>query len=326
MGQNGHFVQIRLYTLFMHPITAVLPVKDAARYAEAIVGDLKTNLTSIDEAIVIDDHSTDGSYEIYKTFIGDDRRFTIIRNTNPGLANALNLGISIAKHDWIARFDSDDRYESDRIYNQRELLSEGVACVFSDYSLHDEKFKFITQIPSGIFDSCIKLSLVKNTRAPHPSVIFSKSKAVLAGGYRSSEFPAEDLGLWLRISEFGSFVSEAKNLLHYTVRRNSITSSMQAEMLDRRMSLIGNSKVLRKAFNDVEINWKEYFRNYELVGNSIERKILTMNEFRLTGRLFGLSYWKTYLKMVTSVLFKFNWVLPLFRLIHGKNKLSRARA
>ena len=309
----------------MHRISAILPVKNAAIYAQAIVTDLKLNLTLQDEVIVIDDHSTDDTFNIFGAAIGDDPRFTIIRNLDPGLVNALNLGIAKAKYDWIARFDSDDCYESNRISEQRDLLTDEISCVFTDYTLHDESFNLLTQLPSAIFDPCIKLSLVNNIRSPHPSVIFSKSKALLAGGYRSSEFPAEDLGLWLRISEFGQLISIPKNLLHYTVRTTSISSVKQAEMINERNSLIRNSQVLIESFRDVESNWRRYFQHYDSLEYSTERKILTMNDFRLTGQIFKLSYRKTFLKMVISVLLINGWIFPLFNLILGKKKLNRAR-
>jgi glycosyltransferase involved in cell wall biosynthesis len=309
----------------MHQITALLPVKDAAIYAKAIMNDLRVNLSSQDEAIVIDDNSTDDTYEVFCNLIGSDSRFKIIRNLNPGLANALNLGIAEASYNWIARFDSDDCYESNRISEQRELLTDDISCVFTDYTLHDENFNLLTQLPSAIFDPCIKLSLAKNIRTPHPSVIFSKPKALLAGGYRSSEFPAEDLGLWLRMSEHGRFISIPKNLLHYTVRSTSISSVKQAEMVNAREYLIRNSNVLSESFRDVESNWRKYFQHYKSFNQSVERKILTLNEYRLTGRILDLSYKKTLLKMVVRVFIEMKWVFPILKLITGKKRLDRAR-
>lgn len=309
----------------MQRITALLPVKDAAIYAEPIMNALRINLSTQDEAIVIDDNSADDTYEVFRKLIGSDPRFKIIRNSNPGLANALNLGIAKAKYSWIARFDSDDCYEPNRISEQRELLTDEISCVFSDYTLHDENFNLITQLPSAIIDSCVKLSLVKNIRTPHPSVIFSKPKALLAGGYRSSEFPAEDLGLWLRMSEFGRIISIPKNLLRYAVRSTSISSVKQAEMVNARESLIRNSKVLIDSFRDVELNWRKYFQLYDSFDHSVERKILTLDEYRLTGRILDLSYRKTLLKMMVNVFIGMKWVLPVFNLIVGKERLSRAR-
>ena len=309
----------------MRQISALLPVKDAAIYAESIIYDLKVNCDDGDEILIIDDFSTDGTFELFTELIKDDPRFKIIRNINPGLANALNLGISISEHEWIARFDSDDRYESDRISVQRKLLAADVSCIFTDYSLHDEHFNPIAQIPSPIFDSCVKLSLVKNARTPHPSVIFSKSKAVLAGGYSSSEFPAEDLGLWLRMSEFGCLISAPRDLLHYTVRRNSISSTKQGEMVVMRESLIKNSKVLMNSFQDVQLKWREYFKEYDLLTNATERKFLTTIEYCQVGQIFNFKYKLTCLKMLLGILMQRDWLLPVLRLVKGKLKLNLAR-
>ena len=59
------------------------------------------------EAIVIDDGSTDGTEEFFRTSILDGR-FRYIRQANGGVAAARNTGLAAARGDYIAFLDSDD--------------------------------------------------------------------------------------------------------------------------------------------------------------------------------------------------------------------------
>lgn len=63
------------------------------------------------ECIVVDDHSTDNSYEILQTYQKRDERFKIFRrpdSTPKGANYCRNLAFSYSKGDFIQWFDSDD--------------------------------------------------------------------------------------------------------------------------------------------------------------------------------------------------------------------------
>ena len=84
---------------------------------DSILGQTYANL----EFIIIDDASTDRSLDIVKSY--NDKRILLIKNeVNIGLAASLNKGIEIARGKYIARMDSDDISQSNRIYEQVKYL------------------------------------------------------------------------------------------------------------------------------------------------------------------------------------------------------------
>lgn len=68
------------------------------------------------EIVVVDDCSTDDTYQIALNYAQDDPRIQVIRQSeNTGPAGARNTGISATTAPWIAVLDSDDYMAPDRI-------------------------------------------------------------------------------------------------------------------------------------------------------------------------------------------------------------------
>ena len=60
------------------------------------------------ELIIIDDGSSDNTYDVMKHFLQQDTRIIYFFQQNKGLANARNRGLAIAQGEFICFVDSDD--------------------------------------------------------------------------------------------------------------------------------------------------------------------------------------------------------------------------
>lgn len=71
------------------------------------------------EMIIIDDHSTDNTVEVVKSFIQRDPRIRLIeRSENGGTAKTRNAGLREAKGKYIAFLDSDDQWLPKKLTKQ----------------------------------------------------------------------------------------------------------------------------------------------------------------------------------------------------------------
>jgi glycosyltransferase involved in cell wall biosynthesis len=97
-------------------VSVVVPCFNAAAYIGECLYSLTMSSYPNLEVIVVDDGSTDSTAEIISQFSGVMKYIKL--DTNRGLASALNVGLSAADGDYIARLDADDIAEPWRFTKQ----------------------------------------------------------------------------------------------------------------------------------------------------------------------------------------------------------------
>ena len=119
-----------------------MPNLNKASFIDAAIDSvLRQSLEDI-ELVVVDDHSTDGSFEMAQRWARQDSRITLIRHLGTmGVSAARNSGIKAAKSDVIAFADSDDLYDPTKLERQLKALRElgSATVIYCDYWQIDER-------------------------------------------------------------------------------------------------------------------------------------------------------------------------------------------
>ena len=102
-------------------ITIIIPVFNVENVVEETLLSVKNQISSSDEVIIIDDGSTDNSFNIINNF-KNLKGWKIIQTSNQGLGLTRNLGRSIAKSEYIYFLDSDDIIKKDLIDRMRKII------------------------------------------------------------------------------------------------------------------------------------------------------------------------------------------------------------
>lgn len=184
----------------------MLPVWNCESFVrEAISSILRQTLLDL-EVIVVDDGSDDGSLKIVRELAAADPRLVVIATGHEGLGHALNAAIEVARGQYIARMDADDIAEPTRLEKQVAYLDAHHDCVAvgSDIVIVDEIGDELCSVEYPHAHAEIVQALVSLRAAlSHPTMVMRRDGLLAAGGYRQDRFPAEDLDLWLRLSERG---------------------------------------------------------------------------------------------------------------------------
>ena len=258
----------------MEKISVLMPVRNGAHFLSTSIQDIELNVQPADEILVVDDGSVDSTLQILSDWSKRNDKVRIIKSEGAGLVAALNLGISEASNNWIARFDVDDNYEKSRLTEQRKLISNTTSAIFCDYSFHNPEGDNLGVIPSAVSASACALSLVSSQRTPHPGVLFNKNAVLDVGAYQKEDFPAEDISLWLRLAKAGQIVSVPKVLLNYRLSKKSVSAE------NRKLAIFITSQLIRKiGINESDVknclnDWSEQFQSYSEMTYAAERKIL----------------------------------------------------
>ena len=94
------------------PISIVVPVYNTAKYLRACLNSLLTDPLKDCEIICIDDCSADTSLHVLRAYEKRYKQIHVIANKKKlGSADSRNLGISLAKGEYITTLDSDDYFD-----------------------------------------------------------------------------------------------------------------------------------------------------------------------------------------------------------------------
>lgn len=215
----------------MPAISVIMPVYNVEKYLHASIDSILHQDFQDFECIIINDGSTDGSDKIIKTY--SDPRIRYISNSgNKGLVYTLNLGIELAKGEWIARMDGDDLSLPNRFTAQLSYLKEHqeIDVLATTVKLIDEKNEHLGYWEDDVNvlnTLSIRKYLPKNNCIAHPTIL-CKTDLLRSFLYKASQSQSEDYDLWLRMAASGKIFAKLETpLVLHRIVSNSFTRSRQ---------------------------------------------------------------------------------------------------
>lgn len=119
-------------------ISIIVPCFNAERFIGNAINSVKMQTYTNWELIIVDDHSTDKTWELVNTIAKDDKRIKLLRaNINNGPAKTRNIGIDASSGDFLAFLDSDDTLKPNflkrLIYAVNTYSADIVWCQFEEF-------------------------------------------------------------------------------------------------------------------------------------------------------------------------------------------------
>ena len=177
-------------SILMSKVSVIVPVHNVAKYLRKCVESIAQQTLTDIEIILIENLSTDSSYEICLELANNDKRIKVIKLDRGGISYVRNKGVEAASSPYIAFVDGDDiiapemynemlahaeandldlvtchllkryEYRSDRLVYK----SDGTSAVFSS----DEFLKrcFENRIPNSVCTLLCRKSLFENIEFP----------------------------------------------------------------------------------------------------------------------------------------------------------------
>ncbi|HEV8538860.1 MAG TPA: glycosyltransferase family 2 protein [Bacteroidota bacterium] len=139
-------------------VSIIIPVKDGERTLDLCLRSVKRSYYKNFEVIVVDDHSTDGSFEVAKHF-----QCTVVQAENgSGANNARNFGAKHARGEILVFIDSDIVISRETLLDMVETLEEdGIDAVVGLYTAKHRHETYVSQYKN----LWVRYSYMKSTPA-----------------------------------------------------------------------------------------------------------------------------------------------------------------
>lgn len=130
----------------MLDFSIIVPVYNSAATLQKCLDSILNQTFENYEVILINDGSTDASWNICQQYKSKDERFIILNQENSGPSQARNCGLEIANGDWICFVDSDDWISKEYLSSLREIIiSEDPDVIFLGHTIFDNEGNKIKQ-------------------------------------------------------------------------------------------------------------------------------------------------------------------------------------
>lgn len=203
-------------------VSVILPVYDGEAFLRDSIDSVLRQENVNLELVIVDDSSNDSSRDIVAS-VGDDR--VVVRNleANGGLANALNVGIDMARGSLIARQDQDDLSHPLRLWKQRMYLhAHPDVVVLGTWATVVRPSVEGSWVRAGehrhpTMDDELRVRLLWNNPFVHSSVMMRRDVFRSSGGYGTDPLASwpEDFDLWSRMALYGRLANLPEFLVEY---------------------------------------------------------------------------------------------------------------
>ncbi|OGG54304.1 MAG: hypothetical protein A3F84_14745 [Candidatus Handelsmanbacteria bacterium RIFCSPLOWO2_12_FULL_64_10] len=215
----------------MSLISVILPAYNAAATLPEAVETLLRQTFSDLEIVLVDDGSQDDTGRVIQRLTSADPRIRPVPSPHTGLIGALNLGLTHARGDLIARMDADDLAHPDRLRLQAQLLHDRpdvavASCLIECFpaAAVREGFRIYADWLNRLIEpDDIAREIFIESPLCHPSVLLRRRDLSDVGGYQDRGW-AEDYDLWLRLHLSGRrFAKVPRVLLSWRERPDRLT-------------------------------------------------------------------------------------------------------
>lgn len=202
-------------------ISILMPVFNTEKYLTECIESILAQTEKDWELLVVNDFSTDQSFELLKRFEGSDERIRVFQNKEKGIIPALRVAFENSEGELITRMDSDDvMYPQKLACLKRPLVKMGAGNLavggveyFSEEGV-GEGFRKYEEWLNGMTEQGKNFDdIYKECSIPSPSWMIHRDDLIRAGAFEPNVYP-EDYDLVFRFREIGLKIIPSQKVVH----------------------------------------------------------------------------------------------------------------
>jgi len=207
-------------------LSIVMPVYNGEPYLLDAVHSLLHQTFTDFELLIVDDASTDKGFELLEVI--SDPRIRILRNAqNSGIVYSRNRGMSVAKGNYIAPFDSDDIAHPRKFEKQIRFLEANPDFgLVGAWAKHIDASGKLLKTKWKLDSKPENIPAIMLFRAYFiQSAVVLRRAAIPSHGYTEGFEIGEDYKLYVEIARNHKTWNLPEYLIHYRIHQKSVTQS-----------------------------------------------------------------------------------------------------
>lgn len=223
-----------------------MPVHGAPQFLGKAIESILHQSFSDFEFLIISERGTSGrAIEMIESY--NDVRIRHIHNKKRlGLALSLNVGLKVARGEYVARMDADDISIPNRLEMQVRFLDEhpNVGIVGTAVAIIDDGDRVLSTTRVASEPCLVEWQLLFGDLIAHASVLVRKKVYQKLGGYNPDVLYAEDYDLWVRATR----ITKISNIDHVLLELRVHSGSVSREHAQAQMQ--NSFEVSRRVFRE----------------------------------------------------------------------------
>ena len=243
----------------MNLVSIIVPCYNQSQYLDECLQSVLDQTHSNWECIIVNDASTDDTDGVAKKWCDIDNRFRYIKQTNGGVSNARNNGISQSKGEYILPLDADDYVG----LNYLEVCVNEMNAHNNVKLVYGKAIKFGEESGEWILSDYSFQNLLQRNMI-FCTALFRRLDYDKTLGYdEEMRYSAEDWDFWICLLKNGGEV----------IKSNSCTFYYRIKNESRNSNLVKDSFKINKSYNHIFTKHHESYK----VNNGIELHIKYSN-------------------------------------------------
>ena len=221
----------------MKTLSVVIPSHNNSKYLPKCLDSVLSQDYPLEEIVIYDDLSTDGSRDILRTYAKEhDRIRLILPDENRGVSVARDTAIRSCTSEYVTTIDSDDFfYDNGKLSREMAKINESPtpACAFSQTVPVDEGGNVCGSIELQDLQKNFRFRTVTHTIGPYVArdICFPKEQYIAVGGFVHDMKLYEDWDLSLKLLSVCPFYFSGGYGTAYRQKRGGLSDVSQKRII-----------------------------------------------------------------------------------------------
>ena len=228
-----------------------------AETIESVLGQTYNNI----QFIIVDDGSTDRSADIIRKYADRDPRIeSYLCKENKKVCAVTNFGFTKVKGEYLARIDSDDTWEPEKLVKQLEFMLAHEACeiCLTGANIIDEEghlindsepmLDYMCNLPEMSSEENLRWLFCRGNYLVHPTVMMKAKFRELLGGFNPAFGQLHDYEYWVRAAKKTHIYKMPERYTNWRRFQNEREKNMSNSAKEAQIRMLNESVLISSHF------------------------------------------------------------------------------